>query len=100
MQQLTPRQLRILHWMREGDQLFEVLGRAWRTVWDEKSGRDHRVQAGEVDDLIQLGLIQKIENPFPQRLDAWALTPMGQEVAQATTSKRPTRFITNHEGCS
>ena len=74
-QRLTPRQLRILHWMREGDQLFEVLGRAWRTVWDEKSGRDHRVQAGEVDELVRLGLIQKIENPFPQRLDAWALTP-------------------------
>ena len=94
-QRLTPRQIRILHWMREGDQLFEVLGRTWRTVWDEKSGRDHRVQAGEMEELVRLGLIQKIENPFPQRLDAWALTPVGQEAAQATASKR--RHTGSHE---
>ena len=94
-QQLTPRQLRILHWMREGDQLFEVLGRAWRTVWEEKSGRDHRVQAGEVEELVRLGLIQKVENPFPQRLDAWALTPTGKEASQATASKQ--RHTDHHE---
>ena len=85
---LTARQWRLLRWMREGDQLFEVVGRTWRTVWDERCGRDHRVHASEVDELIRLGFVQKVANSFPQRLDVWALTPSGKKAAEDTLSKR------------
>ncbi len=85
---LTPRLVRILSWMGNGDHLFEVAGRTWWTVFDERLGRERRVQAAEVTELVRLGMIEKMANPFAQRLDAWDLTPQGQEVAKQAQPKR------------
>jgi hypothetical protein len=82
------RQQRILQLMRNGDLIWEVAEQDYRTLYNEKRGRDQRIPAAVVAVLEQQGWIRRLDHSSAGRLDGWELTPEGRTLA---LSKRATR---------
>ena len=87
----TPQQRRILQMMTNGDLVWEVLGKSYRSIYNEKTGRDQRVAMAVIDAMEEQGWIRKQPNPNAARLDGWELTEQGRELAaQLVRRKRKT----------
>ena len=77
----TPQQRRILQMMSNGDLVWEVLGKSYRSIYNEKKGHDQRVPMVVIDEMEERGWIRKQPNPNAARLDGWELTEQGRELA-------------------
>ncbi|MGH9354010.1 MAG: hypothetical protein ACRD2G_17925 [Terriglobia bacterium] len=77
--ELSPRQRHILQWMKEGNRIFEVLGKNYFTLYDDKGDRDHRIRKEEIEELERQGLISKVPNPDGSRLDSWEAADRGRD---------------------
>jgi DNA-binding MarR family transcriptional regulator len=77
---LSPRQQRILTWMKDGNRIFEVLDKKYFTLYEDKRDLDHRIRKEEIEELEGLGLIRQVPNPDGSRLDSWELTDRGHDL--------------------
>ena len=77
----TAKHQRILRLMANGDLIWELLAKSYRTIYNEKRGRDQRVPSAVVDDMERQGWIRRQPNPESRRLDGWELTEEGRELA-------------------
>ena len=85
----TAQHRRILGLMVNGELIWEVLRKSYRSIYNEKRGRDQRVPPAIVDAMEQQGWLRRQPNPESQRLDGWELTEQGREAAtQLKTRKR------------
>ena len=84
----TPQQRRILQMMTNGDLVWEVLGKSYRSIYNEKTGRDQRVAMAVIDAMEEQGWIRKQPNPNAARLDGWALTEPGRELAAQPVKRK------------
>lgn len=69
----TRRELRILTAMERGNRIWEVPGKNYYTLYNDKTERDRVVSRAVVVELERAGWIQKAED-LPQRLDSWEIT--------------------------
>jgi hypothetical protein len=76
----TPRQRRLLRRMQDGNPIFEVVGKPYCTLYNEKLDRDQRVRQEEVQKLEAAGWIRSAPNPSRTRLDSWEITDDGRSV--------------------
>lgn len=83
---LSPRHQRILAWMKDGNRIFEVLGKKYFTRYEDKRDCDHRIRKEEIENLERLSLIAQVPNPDRTRFDAWEIT--GPGIAAITSSKQ------------
>jgi hypothetical protein len=89
--QPTLRQRRILVCMSYGDRIWEVVGKSYRTIYNEKLGRDQRVPDALVEEMERQGWIRRLDNPSSQRLDGWELTEQGTVLAAQFRVRRRTK---------
>src|SRR5450631_4719929 len=76
----TAQQKRILRLMCNGDLIWEVAGKSYRSIYNERLGRQQRVPASTVEEMEQRGWIRRLDNPNSSRLDGWE---MMREVGRA-----------------
>jgi DNA-binding MarR family transcriptional regulator len=67
--------------MLNDDLIWEVVGKSYRTIYNEKLGRQQRIPASLVEDLEQQGWIRRLPNPDSTRLNGWELTEEGKALA-------------------
>lgn len=72
--------------MKDGNRIFEVLGKKYFTLYEDKRDRDHRIRKEEIETLERLGVIAQVPNPGRTRFDAWGITGTG--IAVITSSKQ------------
>ncbi len=72
--------------MKDGNRIFEVIGKKYFTLYEDKTDRDHRIRKEEIEDLERQGLISQVPNPDGSRLDSWEATDRGR--ASIAPSKR------------
>jgi hypothetical protein len=72
--ELSSRQQRILTWMKDGNRIFEIVGKKYFTLYDDKTDRDHHISKEEIENLELQGLISQVPNPDGSRLDSWEAT--------------------------
>lgn len=72
--ELSPRERRMLQWMRSGNRIFEVVEKKYFTVYNDKANRDRRIKKEEIVALEQAGWITAVPNPAGQRLDSWQIS--------------------------
>jgi hypothetical protein len=77
---LSPRQQRILTWMKDGNRIFEVLGKKYFTLYEDRRDLDHRIQKDELEELARSGVISQVPNPEGNRLDAWEISELGRSL--------------------
>jgi hypothetical protein len=77
----TARQKRILRLMLNGDLIWEVAGKSYRSLYNERLGRQQRVPASTVEEMEQQGWIRRLDNPNSSRLDGWEMTEQGRAFA-------------------
>jgi len=88
-QEPTKQQRRILILMGHDNRIWEVVGKSYRSIYNDKLKRDQRVPDRLVQEMEQQGRIRRIDNPSAQRLDGWELTGQGREaVTRFKTRKR------------
>lgn len=75
---LSPRERRILQWMKDGNRIFEVIDKKYFIVYDDRADRDHRVKKEELDALERAGWIMPVPNPDRQHLDSWEVSEQWQ----------------------
>jgi hypothetical protein len=84
----TPQQRRILQMMINGDLVWEVLDKTYRSIYNEKKGHDQRVARAVVDEMEEQGWIRKQPNPNAARLDGWELTEPGRALAAQLVKRK------------
>jgi hypothetical protein len=84
----TARQKRILRLMLNGDLIWEVAGKSYRSLYNEKLGRQQRIPASAVEEMEQQGWIRRLNNPDPGRLDGWEMTEQGKAFAAQLRTRR------------
>jgi DNA-binding MarR family transcriptional regulator len=67
--------------MLNGDLIWEVAGKSYRSLYNERLGRQQRVPASAVEEMEQRGWIRRLDNPNSSRLDGWEMTEQGRAVA-------------------
>jgi hypothetical protein len=77
----TAQQKRILRLMLNGDLIWEVAGKSYRSLYNEKLGRQQRIPAATLADMEQRGWIRRLDNPNSSRLDGWEMTEQGRAFA-------------------
>jgi hypothetical protein len=87
----TARQQRILRLMRHDDRIWEVAGKSYRSLYNEKLGRPQRIPASTVEEMEQQGWIRRLENSNPWRLDGWELTEQGRAFVAQLRTRRPAK---------
>jgi DNA-binding MarR family transcriptional regulator len=87
----TARQQRILRLMRHDDRIWEVAGKNYRSLYNEKLGRSQRISASNVEEMEQQGWIRRLENSNPWRLDGWELTERGRAFVAQLRTRRPAK---------
>src|ERR1039457_364808 len=73
----TAQQKRILRLMCNGDLIWEVAGKRYRSIYNERLGRQQRIPASTVEEMEQQGWIRRLDNPNSSRLDGWEMTEQG-----------------------
>jgi DNA-binding MarR family transcriptional regulator len=63
------------------DLIWEVAGKSYRSIYNEKLGRQQRIPASAIEDMEQRGWIRRLDNPNSSRLDGWEMTEQGRAVA-------------------
>jgi hypothetical protein len=84
----TAEQMRILRLMLTGDMIWEVAGKRYRSVYNERLGRHQRIRPVLVEELEQQDLIRRLDNRNPCRLDGWELTEQGRALAVQRRARR------------
>lgn len=74
--------------MKDGNRIFEVAGKKYFTLYEDKTDREHRIRKEEIEDLERSGVIAQVPNPDGNRVDAWELTELGRALI---TSSQPSR---------
>ena len=75
--------------MLNGDLIWEVAGKRYRSLYNEKLGRQQRVPASTVEEMERQGWIRRLDNPNSSRLDGWEMTEQGRAfAAQLRTRER------------
>jgi DNA-binding HxlR family transcriptional regulator len=74
--------------MLHGDLIWEVAGKSYRSLYNEKLGRQQRVPALTVEEMEQRGWIRRLDNPHSSRLDGWELTEQGRALAAPLRARR------------
>jgi len=74
--------------MKDGNRIFEVLGKKYFTLYEDKTDRDHRLRKEEIEELERLGAISQVPNPDGRRLDAWELSNFGRSLISPSTKSR------------
>jgi hypothetical protein len=87
----TRQHLQILELMIDGDLIWEVPGKGYRSIYNETRKRDQRVPPTVVEEMERLGSLQRLENPSGQRLEGWGLTHIGRELAECQSRTRSRR---------
>jgi DNA-binding MarR family transcriptional regulator len=77
----TAQQKRILRLIFNDDLIWEVAGRSYRSIYNEKLGRQQRVPSSTVEEMEQQGWIRRLDNPNSSRLDGWEMTEQGRAFA-------------------
>jgi DNA-binding MarR family transcriptional regulator len=77
----TAQQKRILRLIFNDDLIWEVAGRSYRSLYNEKLGRQQRVPSSTVEEMEQQGWIRRLDNPNSSRLDGWEMTEQGRAFA-------------------
>jgi hypothetical protein len=81
-------QKRILRLMLNEDLIWEVAGKSYRTIYNDKLGRQQRIPASLVEAMEQQGWIRRLPNPDATRLDGWELTVEGRALAARLKTTR------------
>jgi hypothetical protein len=84
----TAQQKRILRLMLNGDLIWEVAGKSYRSIYNEKLGRQQRIPAATLADMEQRGWIRRLDNPTSSRLDGWEMTEQGRAFAAQSGAQR------------
>jgi hypothetical protein len=77
----TAQQKRILRLMLKGDLIWEVAGKGYRSIYNERLGRQQRIPAFTVEEMEQQGWVRRLDNPNSSRLDGWEMTEQGRALA-------------------
>ena len=67
--------------MLNDDLIWEVAGKSYRSIYNEKLGRPQRIPASLVEDMQRQGWIRPLNNSDSCRLDGWELTEPGRALA-------------------
>jgi len=84
----TTQHKRILRLMLHDDLIWEVVGKSYRSIYNEKLGRQQRIPASIVQDMEQQSLIRRLNNPDSCRLEGWELTEQGRALAAQLRTRR------------
>ena len=74
--------------MLNGDLIWEVAGKSYRSIYNERLGRQQRVPASTIEEMEQQGWIRRLGNPDPGRLDGWEMTEQGRAFAAQLRTRR------------
>jgi DNA-binding MarR family transcriptional regulator len=77
--------------MLNGDLIWEVAGKSYRTLYNEKLGRQQRIPASAIEEMEQRGWIRLLDNPNSSRLDGWEMTEQGRALATQLRTRRQAR---------
>src|ERR1035441_8292112 len=64
----TAQQRRILRLMFNDDLIWKVAGKSYRSIYNERLGRQQRIPASTVEEMEQQGWIRRLDNPNSSRL--------------------------------
>ena len=67
--------------MLNDDLIWEVAGKSYRSIYNERLGRQQRIPASTVEEMEQQGWIRRLDNPNSSRLDGWEMTEQGRAFA-------------------
>src|SRR5450631_1668103 len=84
----TAQQNRILRLMLNDDLIWEVAGKSYRTIYNERLGRQQRVPSLIVEEMERQGWIRRLDNPNSSRLDGWEMTKQGRAFAAQLRTRR------------
>jgi hypothetical protein len=67
--------------MLNGDLIWEVAGKSYRSLYNERLGRQQRIPASTVEEMEQQGWIRRLDNPNSSRLEGWGMAEQGRAFA-------------------
>jgi hypothetical protein len=76
--------------MGRGNCVWEVPGKKYYTLYNDKTGRDRVVSHAIVYEMAKAGWIQRT-NEMPQRLESWEITEAGRALISLPTKGRRDR---------
>jgi hypothetical protein len=86
----SARHRRILTALAIGDLLWEVVGESHFTQYNERTGKEIRVQRDILEAMENVGWIHRVTHePSAHRLDFWEIAPLGRQIlGRPATSKK------------